>query len=91
MTIALTSGVTTAWWITLGVGLAVALVVMTLLELLRRAVHQIRRGVDDVLSTGGRLAQNTWTIQLLRTTNDHARELLGELEQVLAATERSEA
>ena len=79
MTVALTSGVTTAWWITLGVGLAVALVVTTLLELLRRTVHQIRRGVDDVLSTGGRLAQNTWTIQLLRTSHTHADELLEEL------------
>jgi hypothetical protein len=47
--------------------------------------------VDDVLSVGGRLAQNTWTIQLLRTTNDHARALLGELEQIVGPTERSKA
>jgi hypothetical protein len=79
MTVALSSGVTTAWWITLGVGLVVALVVAALLEVLRRTVHQIQRGVDDVLSTGGRLAQNTWTIQLLRATHTHADELLEEL------------
>jgi hypothetical protein len=79
MTLGLSSGVTTAWWLTLGVGLVVALVVATLLELLRRTVHEIRRGVDDVLTTGGRLAQNTWTVQLLRQTHTHADDLLEEL------------
>jgi len=79
MTVALSSGVTTAWWITLGVGLAVTVAVGALLELLRRTVHQIRRGVDDVLMIGGRLAQNTWTIQLFKTTNLHAVELHEEL------------
>jgi hypothetical protein len=77
--VGLSGGVTTAWWIALGVGLVVALVVAALLELLRRTVHQIRRGVDDVLTTGGRLAQNTWTIQLLHATHTHADELLEEL------------
>jgi hypothetical protein len=79
MIVALSSGVTTAWWISLGVGLVVALVVAALLELLRRTVDQIRRGVDDVLVAGGRLAQNTWTIQLLHATHTHADELLEEL------------
>jgi hypothetical protein len=77
--VGLSSGVTTAWWIALGVGLVVALVVATLLEILRRTVHQIRRGVDDVLVAGGRLAQNTWTVQLLQATHTHADELLEEL------------
>jgi hypothetical protein len=79
VTVGLSSGVVTAWWITLGVGLVVALVVAVLLEILRRTVDQIRRGVDDVLLVGGRLAQNTWTIQLLRTTNKSFDELLEEL------------
>jgi hypothetical protein len=79
MTLALGSGVTLAWWIALGIGLAVALVVTALLELLRRTVHQIERGAEDVLTMGGRLAQNTWTIQLFQTTNLHARELYEEL------------
>ena len=79
MTVGLSSGVVTAWWITLGVGLVVALVVAALLEILRRTVDQIRRGVDDVLLVGGRLAQNTWTVQLLRTTNKSFDELLEEL------------
>ena len=89
--VALANGVEIAWWTACGVLLVVAIVVWALLEILRRTVHQVRRGVDDVLSVGGRLAQNTWTIQLLRTTNDHARALLGELEQIVGPTERSKA
>jgi hypothetical protein len=69
----------TMWWLTLGAGVVVTLVVVTLLEILRRTVHQIRRGVDDILAVGGRLAQNTWTIQLFNSTNLHARELYEEL------------
>ena len=68
-----------AWWVALGVGLVVALVVWTLLEILRRTVHKVRRGVDDVLTTGGRLAQNTWTVQLLNTTKEHGAALLEEV------------
>jgi hypothetical protein len=79
VTLGLSSGVTLAWWIALGAGLAVALVVTALLELLRRTVHGINRGVDDVLTMGGRLAQNTWTIQLFQATNLRARELHEEL------------
>jgi hypothetical protein len=77
--VGLSSGVTTAWWVALGLGLVVALVVAFLLELLRRTVQQIRRGADDVLTVGGRLAQNTWTVQLLNATNVRAGELLEEL------------
>ena len=83
------TGAQTAWWIALAVGLVVALVVWTLLEILRRTVHAVRRGVDDVLTIGGRLAQNTWTIQLLKTTNERAGELLGEVEQLVGGAERS--
>ena len=79
MIVGLSSGVTLAWWLTLGVGLIVALVVTVLLELLRRTVQRIRAGVDEILVVGGRLAQNTWTIQLFNTTNTHARELVEEL------------
>ena len=81
------TGAQVAWWVALGVGLVVALVVWTLLEILRRTVHQIGRGVDDVLTAGGRLAQNTWTVQLLQTTNRLAHELLDEVREV----ERSKA
>ena len=81
MTLALT-WVETAWWATLGAGLVVALVVWALLEALRRTVHEVREGVDEVLRVGGQLAQNTWTVQLLKTTKERGVELVDELEQI---------
>ena len=90
MLLGLSDGVTIAWSVACGALLAVAIVVWTLLEILRRTVRQVQRGVDDVLTAGGRLAQNTWTIQLLRTTNERAADLLAEVEQVVGVAERSE-
>jgi hypothetical protein len=75
------TGAQIAWWVALGVAALVAIVVWILLEILRRTVHQIRRGVDDVLSIGGRLAQNTWTVQLLQTTKQHGVALLEEVQK----------
>jgi hypothetical protein len=83
--VALSNGVEIAWWVALGVGLVVAVVVWALLHILWRTVHDIRRGVDDVLMMGGRLAQNTWTIQLLETTKSRGAELLEEVEQLAGA------
>lgn len=78
----------TAWSITLVVGLVVALVVWLLLELLRRAVLEVERAVDDVWTMGKRVAQNTATTHLLATTNERAGDLLGELEHHVEPTER---
>jgi hypothetical protein len=69
----------TLWWITLGVGLVVALVVWALLEALRRTVNEVDRAVDDVWTMGKRLAQNTATSHLLATTKERGGELLEEL------------
>jgi type II secretory pathway component PulF len=71
----------TLWWITLGVGLVVALVVWGLLEALRRTVNEVDRAVDDVWTMGKRLAQNTATSHLLATTTERGGELLEELEE----------
>jgi hypothetical protein len=71
----------TAWWISLGVGLVVALVVWGLLEALRRTVVEVERAVDDVWTMGKRVAQNTSTSYLMGTTLERGGELLGELEQ----------
>jgi hypothetical protein len=79
MIIALSNGVEIAWWVALGLGLVVALVVWALLEILRRSVHTVRRDVDDVLAMGGRVAQNTWNVQLLEVTKARGAELLEEL------------
>jgi hypothetical protein len=69
----------TLWWVTLGVGLVVALVVWGLLETLRRTVNEVDRAVADVWTMGKRLAQNTATSHLLGTTAERAGELLEEL------------
>ena len=79
--LALSSSAKTAWWLTLAGGLVVALVVWGLLEALRRTVNGIAAGVEEVLSQGGRLAQNTATIHALKTTDARARELHDELRQ----------
>jgi hypothetical protein len=71
----------TLWWVTLGVGLVVALVVWGLLELLRRSVLEVERAVDGVWTMGKRLAQNTATTHTLLTTKARGGELLEELEQ----------
>jgi hypothetical protein len=87
--LALSSGVTTAWWIALGVGLVVALVVWGLLEALRRAVDEVDRGAAAVWTSGKRVAQNTWTAHLFHTTKARGVELLEEVQQHARAAERS--
>ena len=71
----------TLWWITLAVGLVVAVVVWILLERLRRAVSEVDRDVSDVWTMGKRVAQNTSTTYLLQTTKARGVELADELEQ----------
>ena len=75
----------TLWWVTLGVGLVVAVVVWGLLEALRRTVLEVERSVNDVWTMGKRLAQNTATTHMLVTTKERGVELLEELEQHRAA------
>ena len=71
----------TAWWITVGIVLVVALVVWALLELLRRAVNDVDRSVSEVWTMGKRVAQNTQTSHLLQATKARGVELLEELEE----------
>lgn len=89
MIVALSTWVTVAWWVTLGAGLVIALVVWALLEALRRTVGGVLEAVEDVLNMGGRVAQNTWTVQLLRTTRARGVDVLEELGGS-ARAERSE-
>jgi len=69
----------TLWWVTLAVGLVVALVVWALLEALRRTVLEVDRTVEELWTMGKRVAQNTATSHTLRTTVDRAGDLLAEL------------
>lgn len=77
------------WWITLAVGLVVALVVWVLLERLRRSVTAVDEGTAVLWTMGKRLAQNTSTTYLLATTYERGGELLEELGEHAAAAEDS--
>ncbi len=81
MTLALASSVETAWWVSLAVGLVVALVVWFLLEWLRRTVNEVERAVDDVWTMGKRVAQNTSTTYMLGGTKELGVELLEEVKR----------
>ena len=68
-----------AWQITLVVGLVVLLVVVALLETLRRTVVTLN---DDIWTTwvnGKAVVKNTATTYLLRNTKDSSFELVEEL------------
>ena len=69
----------TLWWITLGVGLVVALVVWALLEILLRTVREVERAVSDVWIMGKRVAQNTQVSHVLFTTAARGNDLVEEL------------
>jgi len=81
VTFALASSVETAWWVSLAVGLIVALVVWFLLEWLRRTVNEVERAVDDVWVMGKRVAQNTATTHMLVGTKELGVELLEEVKR----------
>lgn len=81
MILALSSAVETAWWVSLAVGLIVALVVWFLLEWLRRTVNEVNGAVDDVWVMGKRVAQNTATTHMLAGTKELGVELLEEVQR----------
>ncbi len=88
--LALTDGVELAWSLGLAVGLVVAVVVWTLLELLRRAVRDVNDGVEAIWTAGKLVAQNTQTTHLLLTTKARGGDLLAELGEHARLAERSE-
>ena len=65
----------TLWWITLGVGLVVALVVWALLHMLYRNVKAIDEGLFEVWAVGKRVARNTATTWMLGQTARIAGEI----------------
>ncbi len=65
---ALPSDVVTIWWITLGVGLVVAIVVVVLLQVLIKTVEGVRDSVDRLWQTATTVARNTATTWLLGDT-----------------------
>jgi len=88
--LALSDGVELAWSLGLAVGLVIAVVVWTLLELLRRAVRDVKDGVEAIWTAGKLVAQNTQTTHLLLTTKARGGDLLAELGEHARLAERSE-
>lgn len=65
------------WWITLGVGLVVAVVVILLLQLLLISVDKVENRVKTLWETATTLARNTATTWLLEQVG-HTVEEIGE-------------
>ena len=59
----------TVWWISLGIGAVVIVVVAILLTLIVRTARQINGTAADIWTVGQRIANNTVHIPLLNRTN----------------------
>ncbi len=88
--LALSNGVEVAWGLGLAIGLVVAVVVWTLLELLRRTVKDVDAGTTAIWTAGKLVAQNTQTTHLLQTTKARGGDLLAELGEHARLAERSQ-
>jgi hypothetical protein len=67
------------WYVALGLGLVVILVVIALVWLLNRLVDDIDRGVDYLWTVTKRLAQNTTGLYQLAGTGSVLRSLRDEV------------
>lgn len=72
---------TELWWLTLGLGLVVAVVAWILLHILYRAVKRIDENVRSAWETATRLAANTATTWMLAATPEAVERLDEELER----------
>ena len=66
------------WFISLGLGLVVAVVAVVLLETFLRQVHRIEHGAGLVWTAGKQVARNTATTWLLPETSARLDELINE-------------
>ena len=64
------------WWVSLGIGAAVIVVVAVLLALIVRTARQIDAAVSEIWTVGQRIANNTIHIPLLNHTNRVVERLL---------------
>lgn len=66
------------WWMTLALGLVVAIVAIVLLHTFLRQVHRIERGSDAIWEAGKQVARNTATTWMLQQTNVRLDDLTDE-------------
>ena len=81
------------WWMTLGLGLVVALVAVVLLQLFYHQVRRIEAGSDAIWEAGKQVARNTATTWMLHQTTVRLDDLTEEalrhdalLDETLAAS-----
>lgn len=81
------------WWLTLGLGLAVALIAVVLLQIFYRLVRRIEAGSEAIWETGKKVARNTATTWMLHQTTVRLDSLTDEalrhdafLDEALAAS-----
>ena len=67
-----------AWWVTLGLGLVVAIVAVVLLEIFYRKLRQVEAGAAAIWQMGKEVARNTATTWLLPETSDRLDLLIDE-------------
>lgn len=67
-----------AWWVTLGLGLVVAIVAVVLLETFYRKVRQIEGGSEAIWEAGKQVARNTATTWMLGQTSQRLDMLTAE-------------
>ncbi len=80
----------TVWWISLGIGAVVILVVAVLLTLIVRTARQIEGTAANIWTVGQRIANNTVHIPLLNRTNRIVGGILGRASGIDGATARIE-
>lgn len=67
---------TTLWWITLGIGVVVVLVVAVLLRLVIGSARRIRSVVEEIWIVGPMIANDTAHVDILRRINLTVKDLL---------------
>ena len=79
MTVLAMSDNQSAWWITLAAGFVVLLVVIALLEGLRRAVVALNTDIWTTWVNGKAVVKNTAMTYQLKNTRDSSNDLVDEL------------
>lgn len=68
------------WWLTLGAGVLIAIIVGVLLALILRTARRIARTLGEIWTVGQSVANNTLHTDLLRRSAVTAENILASLE-----------
>lgn len=85
-----TGAALTVWWVSLGIGVVIILVVAVLLTLIVRTARQIDGEVSKIWTVGQSIANNTIHIPLLNHTNRVLDDILDRAGGINGATEAIE-